>query len=332
MQVFPTVSIVIPAYQTANFIPETLESISKQTLIDYEVLIIDDGSTDNLDEAVAPFLADPRFCLYRYPNGGPSVARNRGIERARGRCIAFLDGDDLMEPTYLEEMVAALDRNPGSAVSCCDATLFGVPDREGRRLSEFEPMDVEPSLANVLERRFLIYGGATMYADAVRAVGKMSEEMWAAEDFDLWVRLMMNGGRVAFVPKSLARYRRRAGSLSNTPTRLHMGRAQAYLRALGSLKAHSVEAAICRRKIGEAIGLMAFHEGERALIGGDVNAARARLRESDRQGVLTPKWRALRLVLAVFPGVAIRVARKRQEGLAPLAKLSAGAMRPTGGA
>ncbi len=330
MQVNPTVSIVIPAYQTADLIPETLVSVSKQTLTDYEVLIIDDGSTDFLERAVAPFLTDVRFSLYRFANRGPSGARNQGIARARGRCIAFLDGDDLMEPTYLEEMVAALDRTPGSVVSCCDATLFGVPDREGRRLSEFEPMDVEPNLANVLERRFLVYGGATMYADAVRAVGNLSQEMWAAEDFDLWVRLLLNGGRIAFVPKALARYRRRAGSLSNTPTRLHMGRAQAYLRALGSLNANSVEAAICRRKIGEALGLMEFHEGERALVGGDIEVARARLRESDRQGVLTPKWRVLRLVLSVFPGLAARIARKRQESLAPLARLSAGAMQSTG--
>lgn len=330
MQANPTVSILIPAYQTADLIPETLASVQRQTLTDYEVIIIDDGSTDDLHGAVDPFLADPRFALYKYDNGGLAAARNRGLARARGRCLTFLDGDDLLEPTYLEELVAALDRTPGSVVACCDSTMFGVPDREGRLLSEFEPMDTEPSLANVLERKFLIYGGATMHTQAVHDVGGLSEEMPAAEDFDLWVRLMLNGGKIAFVHKPLARYRRRAGSLSNTPTRLHLGRAQAYLRALGVLKPHSPEAAICRRKIGEALGLMEFHEGERALIGGNTATARARLRESDRHGVLTPKWQLLRRVLPLFPALATRIARRRHESLAPLAKLAAGAMQSGG--
>lgn len=324
MQTVPTSSIIIPAFQTADLIPETLASVARQTRTDFEVIIVDDGSTDRLKEAVAPFLADPRFRIYHFDNAGPTVARNRGIERARGRCLSFLDSDDHMEPTYLEEMIAALDRVPGTSVACCDARMFGVPDREGRLLSEFEPMDAEPTLKNVLAGRFLVYTGATMVTEHVRAVGGFSMEMPAAEDFDLWIRLLMRGGRFVHVAKPLARYRRRAGSLSNTPTKMHLGRAQAYLRALGALPDRPVEAAICRQKLGETLGLMDMHEGERALVRGDTGVARESLRASDRQGMLSPRWRLLRLILMVLPALAVHLARRRQARLSPVARLATG--------
>ena len=318
----PTASVVIPAWQAAAFIGETLSSVASQTRADFEVLVIDDGSTDDLRSACSPFLTDTRFQLHHFTNSGPTVARNRGIERARGRYVSFLDSDDLMEPTYLEEMVGALDRTPDAAVACCDARMFGVPEREGRLLSEFEPMDAAPTLMNVLERRFLVYTGATMRTEAVRAVGGMKSEMPAAEDFDLWVRMLMAGNRFVFVNKPLARYRRRAGSLSNTPWKMHLGQAQAYLRALGTLDHASPEAAVCRRKLTQAVGLMEFHEGERALLNGDTGRAGVHLGRARRQGVLSRRWRALELTLAVFPSLAVRMTRRRQERLDPLARLA----------
>ncbi len=322
MQAIPAVSIVIPAFQTATLIPETLASVAAQTRRDFEALIIDDGSTDDLRGACTPFLADTRFQLHHFDNGGPTVARNRGIALARGRCLAFVDSDDLMEPTYLEEMLAALEGTPGAVVACCDATMFGVPDREGRRLSEFEPMDAEPNLANVLSRDFLVYTGATMVTEAVRAVKGFSVEMPAAEDFDLWVRLLIAGGHFVFVPKALARYRRRAGSLSNTAFKMHLGAAQAYVRALGALRGHPREEAICRRKLGEVLGLMQLHEATGALLDRRTQFARDCLREADRQGVLSPSWKMLRALLGVAPALATRLVERRQARLTPLARLA----------
>lgn len=320
----PTVSIIIPAYQTADLIGETLESVARQTRGDFEAIIIDDGSTDALAAACAPFLTDERFALYHFDNGGLATARNRGIELARGEYIALVDADDHMEPTYLEDMLSAIEAAPDADIVCCDATMFGVRDRDGRRLSEFEPMDTEPTLMNVLANRFLIYVGATMRTQAMRAVGGFTPGMQAAEDFDLWVRMLARGSRIIHVPKALARYRRRAGSLSNSPTKMHIGRAQAYLRALGLMGARPREAALCRRKLGEILGLMDFYEGERALLRGDITIARAHFHEAARQGVLSPKWRVLRMLLGIAPGVAKRAVRRRHDRLPPIARLSAG--------
>ena len=318
----PTVSIIIPAYQTADLIPETLASVQAQTRGDFEALIIDDGSTDNLEGACAPFLADPRFALHRYRNEGVTAARNRGVALARGAFLAFVDSDDLMEPQYLSEMVGALEREPGAVVACCDALMFGVPEREGRRLSEFESMSGGPTLSSVLAGDFLVYTGATLRTEAVRAVGGYSTGMLAAEDFDLWIRLLIAGGSFVFIPQALARYRRRAGSLSNSPRKLHLGRAQAYLRALALLPPDRDEAAVCRRKLGETVGLMEFHQGRQTLLAGNPGRAGQHLREAMRHGVLPTSWRLLSLIIPVAPGLAVRAARRHQARLTPLARLA----------
>lgn len=107
----PKVSVIIPAYNAENTIVETIESIQKQTLPDFEVLVIDDGSKDKTIEVVKQ-IADPRVQVFAYPNGGVSVARNRGIEQAKGEFIAFIDNDDLWTEDKLELQIAALEKNP----------------------------------------------------------------------------------------------------------------------------------------------------------------------------------------------------------------------------
>ena len=318
----PTVSVIIPAYQTADLIAETLASVAAQTRTDYEVVIIDDGSTDDLNGACAPFLADPRFRLHHFANCGVTAARNRGLGLAAGQYLAFVDSDDLMEPDYLAVMLGALEANPGAVLACCDALMFGVPEREGRLLSDFEPMETPPSLQQVLAGRFLVYTGVTVRAEAVRSVGGYSTGMPAAEDFDLWLRLLIAGGSFVFVPRPLARYRRRAGSLSNTPTKLHLGRAQAYVRAIADLPTGSAEAAICRRKLCQLLGTMELHAARQALLRGEAAPARAHLRAASRQGVLSLRWRLLRAILPVAPALAVRAIRRDEARLSPLEQLA----------
>lgn len=318
----PTVSVIIPAYQTADLIGETLASVAAQTRTDYEVVIIDDGSTDDLEGACAPFLADPRFTLHRFSNAGVTAARNRGLGLAKGQYLAFVDSDDLMEPDYLAVMLGAIEDKPGVVLACCDALMFGVPEREGRLLSEFEPMEGPPDLQKVLAGRFLVYTGVTVRTAAVRAVGGYSTGMPAAEDFDLWIRLLIAGGSFVFVPRPLARYRRRAGSLSNTPTKLHLGCAQAYVHAIARLPTQSPEAAICRRMLCELVGTMELYEARQALLRGEAAPARAHLRAASRQGALSLRWRLLSALLPIVPGLAVRAVQRGEARLSPLAQLA----------
>jgi glycosyltransferase involved in cell wall biosynthesis len=105
------VSVIIPAYNAMNYLPETLKSVLRQTFTDFEILIIDDGSSDNLVQWVSQ-LVDPRIKLISQNNQGVSVARNTGITHAQGEFIAFLDADDLWEATKLEKQLHTLEDNP----------------------------------------------------------------------------------------------------------------------------------------------------------------------------------------------------------------------------
>ena len=120
----PTISIIIPTYNRAALLKETLESVLAQTYTDYEIIIIDDGSTDHTEETVQAFLTDDRIRYIKQPNAGVSVARNHGIFEARGEWIAFLDSDDLWFPDKLEKQMAFLAEHPTAGAVCCPAYAY----------------------------------------------------------------------------------------------------------------------------------------------------------------------------------------------------------------
>ena len=121
----PKVSVVVPAYNCEGFLPETLDCLLTQSLKDIQIIIVDDGSTDGTPAMVDRFAAqDKRVTAIHKENGGVSSARNQGIELAEGRYILFLDSDDLLSQTALEEMYNALE-NTGSDLALCRCMRFG---------------------------------------------------------------------------------------------------------------------------------------------------------------------------------------------------------------
>lgn len=109
----PTVSVIIPSYNAAEYIAQTLESVLAQTLSDIEVIVVDDGSTDSTRDVVAEFACkDSRVTLVEQANQFAGVARNNGMAKARGTYLYFLDADDYIEKTALEELVDAIEKKP----------------------------------------------------------------------------------------------------------------------------------------------------------------------------------------------------------------------------
>ena len=108
----PTVSVIIPTYNRSNFILETLESVFAQTYSDYEIIVINDGSTDDTEDILKPLISSGSIRYLFQANQGESAARNHGIRLAHGRYIAFLDSDDLILPKKLEKQVEFLENNP----------------------------------------------------------------------------------------------------------------------------------------------------------------------------------------------------------------------------
>src|SRR5687767_13185831 len=118
------VSVIIPTYNYARFIGETLQSVKDQAEQDFECLVVDNGSTDNTGEVVQNFLADPRFRYIKQQNLGVSGGRNRGLQEAKRKYIQFLDADDLIEKNKLKVAVAYLEAKPEVQLVYSDMRYF----------------------------------------------------------------------------------------------------------------------------------------------------------------------------------------------------------------
>lgn len=124
------VSVIIPAYNVAPFIAETLDSLFAQTWRNFEAVVINDGSTDDTEERLTPYR--DRIVYIKQENRGVMAARNAGLQAARGRYIALLDGDDLWEPKFLETLAGMLQADPNLSVAYPNAVFFGSPNFAGR--------------------------------------------------------------------------------------------------------------------------------------------------------------------------------------------------------
>jgi glycosyltransferase involved in cell wall biosynthesis len=209
----PIVSVVIPAYNAGPYIAEAINSVVAQTFTDWELIVVDDGSTDDTAERVAPFLSDPRVSLHRKANGGPSSARNVGITATKADLIAFLDADDYWLPTKLEKQIAVMAKYPD----------IGVCGTSRRHISENGDI-----LASSLGEEFhgkafprLLYGPiADMSMALIRRTvfekaGLFDESLLLSEDYEFWLRV---GRDFCFhiIPEPLACIRRGHTSTSGT--------------------------------------------------------------------------------------------------------------------
>src|SRR5712691_11630296 len=132
----PTVSVIIPAYNVAPYIGETLDSVFAQTFADYEVIVINDGSpdTEELERELARFIDRIRYI--KQENRGASAARDAGLRAARGELVAFLDADDLWLPNYLDEQIKFM-RERDCDLVCADAMMFGETPNAGQTYMEW---------------------------------------------------------------------------------------------------------------------------------------------------------------------------------------------------
>lgn len=234
----PLVSVIIPAYNVAPYIGETLDSLLAQTYTDYEVVVINDGSTDETEAAVAPYRArfGERMLYQRQANNGSASARNAGLRSARGRYIALLDGDDVWEPEFLAKMLALLESDLSFDLVFPNAWFLGSPRYSGREYQSVYPASEPVTFERVLRRECYIFGLVLFKRDLLDTVGYYDEELGMSEDFDLWLRMLQHGCRFGFTREPLVKYRWRVDSLSHNTNTLQNNQRKVYhkwLRAPG---------------------------------------------------------------------------------------------------
>jgi len=201
------VTVVIPSYNRTQFIAEAIQSVLEQTFRDFELIVVDDGSTDDTAAVVGDF-TDPRLRYVYQTNQERSAARNHGLRLAQGEYVAFLDSDDVWLPTKLEHQVTLLDAGPAVGLVYTGAYIF-----EGQRtFTEQRPRWRGRVLkALLIEDNVVCGSGATplVRRACFDRVGGFDETpgIYGVEDWDMWLRLAAAGYEFDFVPQPLARCR-----------------------------------------------------------------------------------------------------------------------------
>lgn len=309
----PRVSVIVPAYGVAHLLGEALTSLERQTLTEWECVVIDDGAPDDVAAAVAPFLGDPRIRFLATTNNGVSAARNRAVAASTAPLIALLDGDDLYRPDYLARVVPVLEGDPQIRLATCNARIFGAVARERTCVERKQGTGdgVLGSLADVLDRSFNVYIGTTFRRDDFQRIGGFDTDMAQSEDFDLWVRLMLLGGKARYIDEVLGEYRVRPGSASANAGRMLLGNIRVYEKARASIPAGAPEGVLLDKLLADSQSALAFEHAIDRIVDGDTRRGLADLRAISGQ-VDGPVWRIAFAVWQLFPVLARPMLRWRR--------------------
>ncbi|MFM6356259.1 MAG: glycosyltransferase [Planktothrix sp.] len=216
----PVISVIIPVYNGEKTIRETVNSVLDQTFSDFELIIINDGSTDATLDIISS-INDPRLKVFSYPNGNQAVSRNRGISHANSEYIGFIDADDLWTPDKLEAQYKALQDHPEAAVAyswtnCIDESSHflrrgSYKTVNGDVYSNLLVVNILESGSNPLIRR-----------EALEKVGEFDSSLTPSEDWDMWLRLAKHYLFIT-VPKPQVLYRQSSQSASANVFKLEAG-------------------------------------------------------------------------------------------------------------
>ena len=203
----PTFSVVIPAYQAAPYVADAVRSALEQTLEAHEVIVCDDGSTDDLDTALRPFV--DRLTLLHRPHRGVAAARNAAVDAASGEFVVMLDADDVFERERLAALNELAGAKPDLDILATDLWYeeAGVRTRRYYELIEFPR---ESQRLAILESCFVAC--PALRRSRVLEVGGFDESLALGEDWDLFIRMVLAGSRAGLVDRPLLRYRMRPGS------------------------------------------------------------------------------------------------------------------------
>ena len=216
----PRVSIIIPTYNRAEMIVECLESVFTQTFTDYEVIVVDDGSTDNTEEVLNSYL--DRLIYIKQENMGNAGARNKGIERASGEIIAFNDSDDLWLSDKLERQLKYLDEHPDVDMVCGNGIFFGSSKVEGGKVISDKraiPLEREGvTLPSIFMKSTLRTPTMVARRKVIEAVGGFDPEFKVCVDLDFAFRVLTKF-KVAFMNEPLFKLRKHDGHVGGDSER-----------------------------------------------------------------------------------------------------------------
>lgn len=212
------VSVVIPTYNSGHLVVEAVESVLRQTCRPDEVIVIDDGSTDDTPERLRPYL--DRIQYVPQTNGGVAAARNAGLALATGDLIAFLDADDAWHPHKLERQLAVLSQQPQIDLLATELTSWPGQFAAAETLGRGAVVPVP--LAEMLTFNPLATSSVVVRREALERVGRFDTDLFGPEDYDLWLRCAQ-ATQVAILEEPLTGYRDTLGSLGKQAETMRRG-------------------------------------------------------------------------------------------------------------
>ena len=306
----PLVSVIIPAYQIAPYIAETLDSVFAQTETAFEVIIVNDGSpdTDELERALAPYRDRIRYVPQE--NRGAGAARNRGVQDAHGEFVAFLDGDDLWLSDYLEKQLK-FAREGNYDLVYADALLFGKSPVAGKTYMQTAPSEGPVTFVSLLRNDCnVITSGVVARRDALIEAGLFDESLRNAQDFEMWTRMAKRGARLAYQRKVLLRYRCRDGSLSGDEMNRLKREIRVYQHIAQNYDLTPTEKTELSRVMERQEAAVALADGKIRLLGERFEEARVSFEQAHRVLGGWKLWAAV-VMLRVAPRLLRRIAHPR---------------------
>lgn len=280
----PAVSIITPAWNAADYVEATIDSVRSQTFTDWEMIVIDDGSSDATPAIVARHAAlDSRIRLARQANAGVAAARNHGMRLARGQYFVLLDSDDIWLPEFLAAQIEVFDRHPDTGLVTGNGFYFGGPfdGRPARPVTAGTP--VVP-LTEIVSNERAVFVMTTFRRSVADGIGGFDEALRTNEDYDYWIRAVGAGFVLRRNPRPLARYRVRAGSLSDDRVRMMRGMLVVFRKAHGRSLEGTPERLAIDAQIARFETELLLEEGKAALERGEFTTAAARLRACRARG------------------------------------------------
>lgn len=311
----PAVTVVIAAYNSAHYIGDTLDSVKDQNFTDYEVIVVNDGSDDR-EELESILKAHPLPVVYiSQENKGVSAARNAAIRIGRGEFYAQLDADDQWTPDYLQVQLGILKSNPAVTLVYPNATIIGEGVTRGLEFMKVTPSEGEVNFDSLVRQKCVVMTCVMARMSAIREAGMFDETIRSCEDFDLWLRIVKNGGRIVYHRERLVLYRRHEGSLSSDRVWMTRNLLKVFEKAAATLQLTPAEQEVLNEQINDQRAMLNLFEGKHALIAGNTSAALTNFQKANEH-LRRPKLSAVIFLLRYAPFLVRSVFTARERLLA----------------
>lgn len=270
----PHVSVVIPCYNQARFVVQAVGCALTQTYADLEVIVVDDGSTDNPHTALAPYQQHIQFI--RQENQGLSAARNAGYRAASGEYLLFLDSDDILLPQSVAHHIQALETNQSHALTY--AAWQQISEDGSQLLGEVRPAYEGIALEKLLLRQFFFFASAAVIRrTSLEQVGLFDESLTWGEDADLWLRLAQAGFTFGYIDEPLMKYRIHSNSMTS---RIHPGQVLGWCAVLDKFFANPQLPPEIQMLKAEAYSILHFETAGRYYRNGQIQDGQQQIQQA----------------------------------------------------